>query len=152
MAEGSFLVEDQVTVGFPFDPVLSMKFRFHFFGGLNDNIGGEETVQPPPETLHGDRSGGPEIGHLTQRVHPGIRPSGSNQADMLPGHDFYFLFNDLLNRQAIGLNLPPVIIRAVVFNQKLDVAHEISFGFRVKPPHPSPLPRKRGRGRGWGKV
>jgi hypothetical protein len=56
-------------------------------------------------------------------MNPRIRSSGTEQLDGLAREKPYFFFEDSLDGRALGLNLPSLIIRSVVFNQKLYVTH-----------------------------
>jgi hypothetical protein len=129
---GNFAVEKNIAVGFSLGPILGVELEVDFFGGLKDDIWGKEAVQPPMETFDRNGGKGKEVGDLAQRMHPGIRPPGCGQADALPGHDLDFFFDDFLDGEAVGLNLPPVVIRTVILDDQLDIAHDRVSGFEFR--------------------
>ena len=107
---------------------LGIEIEGGFFHGADDDIRREHTVQAPEESFYRDGSGGMKIGDLTQRVHTGIGPAGADQLHTLLGHNGEVLCQNLLNGYSIRLDLPPMIIRAIILDEKLDVAHRTKSG------------------------
>ena len=61
-------------------------------------------------------SGKKKVGYLTERVNPGVCPAGAVDPNLRPKDLFQGAFQDLLNSDPIGLNLPAVIVGPVVFD------------------------------------
>jgi hypothetical protein len=96
---------------------LGVEIGGGFFYRPDDDVRGEKAVQAAVKTLQRNGNGSLKVRNLTQRVHAGIGPAGADQPHTLPGHPGEVLLEDLLNGDSIGLDLPPVIIRAIILNE-----------------------------------
>lgn len=100
-----------------------MKIFVNLFYLPYSNIGREEAIQGPLDRPDIHLASRLEVRYLAECMNPGIRSPGAEQSDGLSGEKSQFLFEDPLNGRTFELNLPSQIIRSVVFDEKLDVAH-----------------------------
>src|SRR4030042_2182221 len=100
-----------------------VKTLINLFHLLNHNIVREETVQCPLDRADIHPVLRLEVSYLAQGMNPRIGSSGTEQLDGFSCEKPYFFFEDPLDGRPLGLNLPSLIIRSIVFNQELNVSH-----------------------------
>ncbi len=117
-------VPDRIAVGLGFREDARVPPLRHFLDRANADVAGlqpriERALQVLARDLVIDR----DARHLRGRVHAGVRsPCGIERiVDADDGGDF--VFEDLLDRDRVGLPLPSRVIRAVVRNRELECPH-----------------------------
>lgn len=66
---------------------------------------------------------GMEIGDLTGRMYPPVRAPRPNDLRLRSGNLCKRILNGPLNRYRVGLDLPAMIVCAIVFDSELDISH-----------------------------
>jgi len=75
-----------------------------------------------------------EIGNLTGGMYPCVRSSCTGDLRLCFGNFCECILDGCLNRYCVRLNLPTVIVCAIVFDCELDISHrnlELSNTFRT---------------------
>ena len=108
-------MEDSIGVEFASCIMLGMKVVAHESGGSNGNVFRQYGIERPRPIGCGPIAIRAETRHLSTRMHTGVRSACADDryrglADLVDGS-----FNRFLDREVIGLALPPCVAGSVVF-------------------------------------
>lgn len=117
--------EDPIPIEFPF----CIEARVKGWGSLryraDSNRLRKQTIDRPPEIVDGDRIEERNCGYLAQRMHSGIRSTGSADIDMPAFNPADNLLKDALHGRQSRLYLPAVKVRTVVSNLEPKLPHTL---------------------------
>ncbi len=91
---------------------------------LYTDIGRKKRVEGPEQLSRFQARAGVEVGHLPESMYPGVRPPGRNHAGRLLDNGAKCLLNCPLHCEAVRLDLPTLVVGAVVRQHQLDIAHQ----------------------------
>jgi len=91
----------------------------------NGNIHRQETIHTFPKGLQGQFAPGQKMGRHAAGMHPGIGPPRRMNAHRLAENLRQGRFDDFLDSNPVGLNLPTDIGGAVVLDFQEDRAHSV---------------------------
>jgi hypothetical protein len=116
-------VADPVEIDFAHRIETGVKGGIDFAELADGDIHRQEAIYPHEEISLAEAGGGPEMGDLMEGMHPGIRPAGAYDPDLLAGHPADALLDNLLDGDAVDLALPAAIGAAVILDDQSDIPH-----------------------------
>ncbi len=117
-------VQDHIGVALRQGRAAGVKVQRDLIGGQDADVGRQSLIQSPLDGSWGKVSLGREVGHLAQRVDPGIRPARPDQGGAQSEEIVKGSAKSPLNRRAIWLDLPSVVGLAGVFDDESDLPHQ----------------------------
>jgi len=111
-------VVDAVYVGLAFGAVTGVEGTVTLRCALDPDVGWQKTVQTPLDIYEGDLLFCNKIDDLTEGVDAGIRPAGTVDLYGMVEYPFYRPAQYFFDGNAVGLTLPTMIVRSVVFNDE----------------------------------
>ena len=119
--EGRRKAVDRVGVAPLAGAESGVKIIRNFFGGVDDDIVGQESVQSVPHVAERKLCARTKISHLTPGMDSGVGASGADDVDLFLDETLQSFLDRPLNRLPVILALPAGIRRAVVFHEKLNI-------------------------------
>ena len=113
---------DRVPIGLAGDVPHHVEIQPDLPGLQHHDILGQMVVEGRSQTLQGDRTGGVDQAHLPPGVDAGIGPAGPLDMGRAPQHLGRRPAEHPLDRPKPRLNLPAVVVGAVIGDHQLDLA------------------------------
>ncbi len=117
-------IADQVAIALPLALPPRIELLEDFGCAHHGDILRQQLAQPHPVRLQRQDAAGGEAGDLPRRVDSRIRPRRGCDGHALAQQPIEGILHRLMNRLAVLLNLPPHVIRAVVFQNQFDSGHD----------------------------